>query len=430
MNFDGDTSEPIAPSPTKYGQFLDATAKWLTVVGIGEDGLGGISDWARSQVRAAEILIGGQRHLAMVPESEHQRKIPWASPLEPTLATLNQYRGQAVCVLASGDPMCYGIGVSLLRFLPLAEMTILPAPSAFSLAAARLGWALADVETISLCGRDPHYLNLLLYPQAKILLLSADERTPAQVAKLLTQQGYGQSLIQVWERMGGKQERRVSFRASDGLTQAVAPLNLIAIECASLEAGFPQARSQRVGLPDHAYLHDGQLTKQEVRAITLAALHPLPGELLWDVGAGCGSISIEWLRSHRRCAAIAIESNPTRQQYLQENALRLGTPNLRLVAGSAPAVFPDLPQPDAIFIGGGLTTPNLLDQCWQALRPGGRLVANAVSLKSEGLIYQYHDRWGGGLTRIAIQRAQAIGSVMGWHALAPVTQWVVSKPGN
>lgn len=428
LNLGWEATAGIAQSSTKYGQFLDAPHKWLTVVGIGEDGLAGISDLARSQVLSAEILMGGHRHLSMVPNSDHQRQIPWTSPLEQTLTTLNQYRGQAVCVLASGDPMCYGIGVSLLRFVPLAEMTILPAPSAFSWAAARLGWALADVETISLCGRDPHYLNVLLYPHARILLLSADQRTPAQVADLLTQQGYGQSLIQVWEHLGGQQERRIVLKAEDGIHEAIAPLNLMAIECSSLAAGFPPLRSQRAGLPDDAFLHDGQITKQEVRAVTLAALSPAPGELLWDVGAGCGSISVEWLRTHRRCAAIAIESNPTRQQYLQENALRLGTPSLKLVAGEAPTVLPGLPQPDAIFIGGGLTTPNLLDRCWQALKPGGRLVANAVTVKSEGLIYQYQDRWGGKLTRIAIQRAATMGTVMAWHALAPVTQWVVHKP--
>jgi precorrin-6B C5,15-methyltransferase / cobalt-precorrin-6B C5,C15-methyltransferase len=402
--------------------------KWLSIVGIGEDGLDGISALARSHIQSATVLVGGERHLAMLPIGDRRTQITWASPIEKTLPNILKYRGQPVCVLASGDPLCYGIGVTLLRSLPLAEMTILPAPSAFSLAAARLGWALADVETLSLCGRDPTFLNGLLYSTARVLVLSGDHTTPLQVAKLLSERGYGESILHIFERMGGDQERYHCDRAANWSRTDISPLNMMAIECSDLAPGYPQPRSRLAGLPDEVYLHDGQLTKQDVRAITLAALNPLPGQLLWDVGAGCGSISIEWLRSDRRCRAIAIEQNPSRTEYLRQNAATLGTPNLQIVAGSAPEALAALPPPDAVFIGGGFTTPQLFETCWQALKPGGMFVTNAVTLASEQLIYSLQQEYGGDLTRIMIQRATAIGTVVGWRALAPVTQWVVQKP--
>ncbi len=406
--------------------FSTASQKWLSVVGIGEDGLAGLSALARSLVDSAEILVGGKRHLEMLPKSDRRLRIPWASAIDQTIEEILQYRGKPVCILASGDPMCYGIGVTLLRSLPLAEMNFMPAPSAFSLAAARLGWALAEVETLSLCGRNPAFLNARLYPNARILLLSADESTPYTVSQLLIQRGFGQSVMHVFERMGGDQELHHCYRAMDWNPGDISPLNLIAIECSDLEPDFPPSRSRLAGLPDPAYLHDGQLTKQEVRAITLSALNPLPGQLLWDVGAGCGSISIEWLLSDRRCRAIAIEQNPSRLNFIRENALILGTPNLEVIEGEAPDALKGLPVPQAIFIGGGLTAP-LLKACWFALQNRGTLVVNTVTLASEQLIYQYQQKWGGTLTRISIQRVAAIGSVAGWQSLAPVTQWVVQK---
>jgi len=399
--------------------------KWLSIVGIGEDGLSGVSPIARALIDRAEVLVGGVRHLAMLPPDDAREKLPWTSPIATSIEAIRYRRGRPTCVLASGDPMCYGIGVTLTRSLSVAEMTIVPAPSAFSLACARLGWSLTDVETLSLCGRDPALLHAVCYPGARLLVLSAGQHTPAIVAAQLTQHGFGQSPIIILERLGGAHERRVEGTAASWDAVEVADLHTIAITCIADPGvtGF----SRLAGLPDTAYHHDGQLTKREVRAMTLAALAPLPGQLLWDVGAGCGSIAIEWMRSDARCRAIAIEPHPTRLQYIADNAVALGTPNLTIVAGEAPRALKDLPPPDALFIGGGLTTDKLLATCWQALRAGGRLVANAVTVESEQRLLQWHSQWGGELTRVAIQRAAPIGKFLGWKAMAPVTQWAVVK---
>lgn len=402
--------------------------KWLSIVGIGEDGLAGVSLAGRSLLAQATTIVGGERHLAMLPSDDKREKRLWTSPIADSVQQIIQRRGQSVCVLASGDPMCYGIGVTLIRHIPIAEMTIVPAVSAFSLACARLGWSLPDIETLSLCGRDSALLNAVLYPNARILLLSADRTTPATVAQLLTQQGYGDSQMTVLERMGGPHERIITGTASTWTITDLADLNTIAIHAQLSPLSTPSPLSPHTsGLPDAAYHHDGQLTKREVRAVTLSTLAPLPGQLLWDVGAGCGSIAIEWMRSDRRCRAIAIEQNPARLQYIADNAMALGVPHLKIVAGEAPSTLQDLPEPDAIFIGGGLTTPNLLEVCWRSLRPGGRLVANAVTVESEHILFQWQGKLGGDLIRIAIQRAEPVGKFLGWKAMAPVTQWAVVK---
>ncbi len=399
-------------------------SKWLAVIGIGESGLAELSPLARGLIDRASLIVGGQRHLAMI--DTQTPKLVWDSSLENSIEALLQYRGQPVCVLASGDPLCYGIGVTLLRYLPIAEMTIIPVPSTFSLACARLGWSLTEVETLSLCGRSPDLLAAILAPNSQLLVLSAGADTPQIVADLLTQRGYGDSQITVLEHLGGVRENQMTGIARSWSKLDIAALNMIAIDCQIDRATTPLNRLP--GLPDLAYHHDGQLTKREVRSITLAALAPMPGELLWDVGAGCGSISIEWLRSHPRCQAIAIEQYAQRLQLIADNMAALGTPQLQLVQGQAPAALVDLPTPDAIFIGGGLTVPGLLEACWVALRSGGRLVANAVTIESELQLLQWHQQVGGELTRIAIQRTQTIGGFLGWKPLNPITQLVVVKP--
>lgn len=405
----------------------DFCQKWLSIVGIGEDGLGGLSLVGRSLFDQAEILVGGERHLAMLPAADPRKRLCWTSPIADSVEEIIRHRGQAVCVLASGDPLWYGIGVTLTQRLPIAEITIVPAPSTFSLACARLGWSLTDVETLSLCGRNPALLKALLYPWARLLVLSADRQTPKIVAQLLSQQGYGDSQVTVLERIGGRHERLIAGIASNWTATDIADLNAIAITCIP-STPLPHFAPRLPGLPDTAYHHDGQLTKREVRAVTLTALAPLPGQLLWDVGAGCGSIGIEWMRSHPKCRAIAIEHHPTRLQYIADNATALGTPNLKIWAGEAPAVLHNLPQPDAIFIGGGLTTPDLLATCWRSLGSGGRLVANTVTVEGEQILFQWQSELGGELSRIAVQRAEPIGKFLGWKAMATVTQWVVVKP--
>jgi precorrin-6Y C5,15-methyltransferase (decarboxylating) len=399
--------------------------KWLSVVGIGEDGLSGLSAIARSLVERAEAIVGGKRHLAMLPSDDPREKLIWTSPISDSIEEILRRRGQSVCVLASGDPMCFGIGVTLTRKIPISEMTIIPAPSSFSLACARLGWSLTEVETLSLNGRPPAVIQATIYPKARLLILSEGKETPAIVADILTKRGFSDSKITVLEHMGGSQERIIEGTAASWTTTELADLNTIAVECIA-DAGVVSL-PRLAGLPDDAYHHDGQLTKREVRAITLSALAPTPGQLLWDVGAGCGSIGIEWMRSHPRCRAIAIEQNSTRLQYIADNAAALGTPYLQIVAGKAPAALKDLPQPDAIFVGGGATTEGLFEVCWEALRPGGRFVANAVTVESEQKLLQWHNQVGGELIRVAVQRAAPIGGFLGWKPMVPVTQWVVVK---
>jgi precorrin-6B C5,15-methyltransferase / cobalt-precorrin-6B C5,C15-methyltransferase len=397
---------------------------WLSIVGIGEDGWLGLSERAKTLINQAQILIGGQRHLGFIPPSDQERRV-WRSPISESIEQIQSYRGQRVCILASGDPMCYGIGNTLLRSISHAEMMIIPAPSAFSLAAAKLGWDLGQVTTISLCGRPPEALNLLLTNNARILILSSDKTTPEIVAKQITQRGFGPSEMQVLEHLGGKYENRIQTTA-DQWHQTVADLNLIALTCITQPGhrGF----SRLAGLPDHAYIHDGQLTKREIRTITLSALAPLPGELLWDVGSGCGSVAIEWMRSHISCRAIAIEHHPKRLENIAQNANDLGVPNLQIQPGTAPTALANLPTPDAIFIGGGLTAEGVFDACWAALPSGGRLVVNGVTIESEGLILNQRAILGGELIRISVERTYAIGRFLGWKALSPILQWQVIKP--
>jgi precorrin-6B C5,15-methyltransferase / cobalt-precorrin-6B C5,C15-methyltransferase len=408
------------------------TQKWLSIIGIGEDGIEGLSAIARSLLNQATIIIGGERHLAMLPPDDTHEKITWKSPFSASVAEIIQRRGQAICVLASGDPMCYGVGATLTKHIPISEITIIPAPSAFSLACSRLGWSLPEVETLSLCGRLASLLQSYIYPGAKLLILSSGKETPAIVAKLLTNRGYGGSKITVLERMGGIHERILEGIAASWQETEIAALNTIAVEAIADVGIMPLSRFP--GLPDNAFHHDGQLTKREVRAITLSSLAPLPGELLWDVGAGCGSISIEWMRSNSRChamplasAAIAIEQNETRINYIADNAAALGTPNLQIIIGKAPEIIQNLPTPDAIFIGGGVTAPGLFDICWNALRPGGRMVANVVTLEGEQTLFQWYEKVGGSFTRISIQRAEPIGKFLGWKGMSQVTQWVAVK---
>jgi precorrin-6B C5,15-methyltransferase / cobalt-precorrin-6B C5,C15-methyltransferase len=398
---------------------------WLTVVGIGEDGIEGLSAAARALVEGAEVLIGGERHLALVPQGAAER-ILWRQPLAATMEPIAAQRGKRVVVLASGDPLWFGVATTLARHFPPAEIAILPQASAFSLAASRLAWPIEDCVCLSLHARPLQALSLHLAPGARILALGEDGDTPVQVAELLRAQGWGPSAITVFAQMGGPRERRIDGTAETWPLGRVAALNTIAIEC---KPG-PKAKllSRRAALPDDAFEHDGKLTKRAVRAATLAALAPVAGELLWDVGAGSGAIAIEWLRSGRALAAIAIDRDAARCGTAARNAAALGVPELRIVQGPAPAVLVGLPAPDAIFVGGGASDPLLWDALWRALKPGGRLVANAVTLEGEAQLLRWHAREKGELTRLAVSRAEPVGGYHGWRALMTVTQLALVKP--
>jgi precorrin-6Y C5,15-methyltransferase (decarboxylating) len=403
-----------------------STVPWLAVIGLGEDGVGGLSQTARALIAGAELLVGGARHLALVPEGA-ARRIAWLTPLAATVAVIAEHRFRPVVVLATGDPLCYGIGVTLARRFPAAEMLMLPQPSAFSLAAARLCWPLAQCVTLTLHGRPLEQLLLHLAPGARLLILSHDAGTPAAVAALLRDGGWGPSLMTVLEHLGGPREAIRSATADTWPAAPGADLNTLAIECRPGPGARPLSRF--AGLPDDAFAHDGQITKRVVRAASLAALAPLPGELLWDVGAGSGAIAIEWLRGGRGLRAIAIERQPKRCALIARNAAALGVPRLELVAGEAPAALAGLPAPDAVFLGGGSGAPRMRETLWQALRPGGRLVANAVTVAGEARLARWQGELGGELTRIAVQHAAPVGAHLGWRPQLTVTQWLVVKPG-
>ncbi|MFZ3183945.1 MAG: precorrin-6y C5,15-methyltransferase (decarboxylating) subunit CbiE [Pseudomonas sp.] len=398
---------------------------WLTVVGIGEDGYAGLGKAARRALLAAERIVGAPRQLALLPKCIRATQQNWPSPF--SLDALLAQRGTPVCVLASGDPMLFGVGASLARQVPADELLVLPAPSSTSLAAARMAWPLQEVTLLSLVARPLAALQAQVHHGARLLILSNDGSSPGAIAQLLDERGFGPSRVTVLEHLGGPLERRIDGQAASWDLSEAAALNIVAVDC--IAGDNAQRLPLTIGLPDSAYQHDGQLTKRDVRAITLARLAPKPGELLWDVGAGCGSICIEWLRSHPSCRAIAIEADPGRQQLIGHNRDALGVPSLQLLAGKAPEALTGLEAPDAIFIGGGVTIPGVLEHCWQQLKPGGRLVANAVTLQSEASLLAWRSAHGGELTRIQVAQAQPLGAFDTWRSALPITLLELHKPG-
>ena len=399
---------------------------WLSVIGVGAAGLGELGPAARTLVETAEVLVGGDRHLAMVADDHPAERRPWAPQLEATMNGIADARGRRVVVLASGDPMHYGIGAKLVCRFRVEEMIIVPAPGAFSLAAARLGWSLADVTTLSLHAQPIEALALHLAPARCLLALTTDGKAPAAAARLLIEHGYGPSHLTVLARLGATDEQRIEGTAESWRGRRVPDLNTLAIAC---RAG-PDARllPHTPGLPDDAFCHDGQITKREVRAVTLAALMPFPGQRLWDVGAGAGSIAIEWMRAAPGAMAVAIEREPQRAATIARNAGALGVPTLDIVIGAAPAALGPLATPEAIFIGGGVTAPGLPETCWEALAPAGRMVANAVTAEGEATLIRLRNELGGTLSRLAVSRAEPMGAFTGWRAHTPVTQWAATRP--
>ena len=398
-------------------------AAWLSVVGIGEDGLAGLTPSARLLVDQAQVVFGGERHLELLPPGSQDRR-PWRMPLSSNRDGLAACRGQRVCVLASGDPLWFGIGSVLIGWFSPDEVTVAPHPGAFSLAAAAMGWALQGCRCLTIHGRPLAALALHAYPSARLLVLSEDAASPAQVAQLLSSLGFSASRITVLEHLGGPRQRRLEGTAGDYRHPPGADLNTLAIEVVA--DGRHHTLSTCPGLPDDAFLHDGQLTKREVRAATLSALGPWPGALLWDIGAGSGSVAIEWMRQGGE--AVAVERDEARLERIARNALALGVPGLRIVAGEAPAALVGLPAaPDAVFIGGGATDRRILAACWAALRSDGRLVANAVTAEGEAALIDWHHEHGGEMVRLAVSRLAPTGRFQCWHPLMPITQYIGTK---
>jgi precorrin-6Y C5,15-methyltransferase (decarboxylating) len=404
---------------------IERRRPWLSIVGVSADGCDALSPRARAAVSEAAVVFGSWRQLALVRDLVLGRGEAWPSPFSEGLALLWARRGESTCVLASGDPFYFGVGATLAPRLAPDEFVCYPAPSSLSLAAAKLGWALQDTEVVSLHGRELSLLIPRLAPGRRVLALSWDERTPERVAQLLCERGFGSSRLHVLEELGGPSERSRSTSARDFAFSAIAKLNLIAIEVVAEPSAF--SLPCRASLPDSAFEHDGQLTKRDVRALTLSALAPRAGETLWDVGAGAGSVAIEWLLSHPACQAYALERDAIRCERIARNARALGVPGLQVLQALAPDGLAQLPAPDAVFIGGGASDPRIFEVCHRALRPGGRLVINAVALETEALLLRWYAAHGGELCRLSVERAEPLGSMTGWLPARPVTQWRMIK---
>ena len=397
--------------------------KWLSIIGIGDDGLNGLSAKALEVINQSEIIIGGTRHLALIPNSESE-KIPWGSPLSTTIEHIKAKRGNPVTVLATGNPLWFGIGSTLLKHFTIEEVEIIPQSSAFSLVAAKLGWSIEQVECLSIHGRPHEIVRKSFYPKAKLIVLTNNSETPNLVAQFLREDGYKQSKITAYAHIGGEKEEVVNGTA-EKWNHSVPDFHTLAIEVIPDTVVIPNAICS--GLPDHCFENDGLLTKREIRASTITRLMPIPGQLLWDIGAGCGSIGIEWLRAAPNSSAIAIEPEAKRREFIKLNATRLGVPNISIIAEKAPDCFTELSAPDAIFIGGGLASEGMIEKCFQSLKAGGRLVANAVTIEGENHLLVALDQFGGELTRIAISHLSPVGNYRSWKPALPITQWSTIK---
>ena len=397
-------------------------SSWLHIIGIGEDGMEGLTPATRAVIEAAEVIVGGARHhvLAANPKAE---TLSWPSPFDALIDELKALEGRRVVVLATGDPLWFSVGARLGRHFAASDITFHPQVSAFQLAAVRMGWSMADLETLTVHGRPVEQMIAFIQPDARLLILTTGEETPAQIARFLAARGFGQSRMTVLAAMGGADEARFEG-AAESWDHVVPAFNTLAVECI---AAPDAALLPRVpGLPDEVFSHDGTMTKREVRAVTLAKLMPMRGGVLWDVGCGCGSVAVEWLRAARYTKAIGIEPRADRRTMAAENALALGVPSLRLIEGMVPEALDGLEPPDAIFIGGGLSVKTF-EACWQALRPLGRLVANAVTLESQAVLVALHKAHGGDLVQISISRAEGLGALTGWKPMRPVMQWSLIK---
>jgi precorrin-6Y C5,15-methyltransferase (decarboxylating) len=399
----------------------------VTVVGIGADGWDGLPRCSQAMVRSAQVLLGGERQLTGLPEIPGQHRRPWPSPLLPALpALLAGLKNYSVTVLASGDPLLSGIGSTLIDLLGADKVRILPAVSSVSLAAARMGWPAESFDVITVVGRNPAAVLRSMSPGRRLIVLSSDESSPALVADLLAGAGYGPSIMTVLAHLGSSKEARLDAVAASFPSTVVPRLNLICVQCSARPTTtlLPTVG----GLPDDAFEHDGQLTKRDLRASALARLAPVPGQLLWDVGAGAGSIAIEWARTDPRCRAIAIERDPARAERIALNATRLGVPSLRVVVGDAPGALTGLTAPDAVFVGGGAGRRGVLEMCWQAMAPAGRMVVHGVTLETERSLIDWHARLGGELIRLSVERVEPLGSFRSWTPARSVVQWSVVKP--
>lgn len=395
---------------------------WLHIVGIGEDGMDGLAPATRAVLEAAEVIIGGDRHHRLS-DSVTAERLAWPHPFDALIDTLRAMRGRRVVVLATGDPLWFSVGARIGRSIPPGDIVYHPQLSAFQLAAARMGWSLADVETLTVHGRPVEQMIAFIQPDQRLLILTTGADTPGQIARFLSERGFGASPMTVLANMGGPEERRFDGTA-ESWDHVVPAFNTLAVDCV---AAPDAALMPRVpGLADDLFQHDGTMTKQEIRAVTVAKLMPMRGALLWDIGTGCGSVAVEWMRAAHYARAIGIEPRADRRAMAAANALALGAPRLELIDGEAPAALEGLAAPDAIFVGGGLSR-EVFAAAWDALKPLGRLVANSVTLESEATLLALYKAHGGQLAKLSVARAEPVGGLTGWRPAMPVTQWSLVK---
>jgi precorrin-6Y C5,15-methyltransferase (decarboxylating) len=406
----------------------------IEVVGVGASGLESLGPDERRLVDEAGVVVGGERHLAMLGSTlettTRRRLVPWPSPLLPGLRRLlddlpDDEAGAGVVVLASGDPLVSGIGATLVRELGADRVRLHPAVSSVALARARMGWSAEESAVVTLVGRDVDRLRRDLAPRARLVVLTSGEDAPSRIAALLVEEGYGGSRLTVLGDLGSVAESRTEGVAASWDGRPTPRLHLVCVECDAHP--LPRARSLVPGLPETAFEHDGQLTKRLVRAAALAHLAPQPGDVMWDLGAGAGSVGIEFARQHPRNEVHAVERHPERAARVRRNARALGVPGLHVVEAPSEDAVATLPRPDAVFVGGGATAA-LLDRCWAALAPGGRLVVHGVTVETELLLHDARRRLGGSMSRIAVEDLDEIGSLHGWKPGRAIVQWSVEKP--
>ena len=399
--------------------------KWLSIIGVGEDGFDQLSKPARVLLEQAEVLVSSQRIFDLLGEHDKEQ-ITWGNNFSETVEKIIALKPRKVCILATGDPMFFGIGSTLTRYVNADETEIVPSPSIFSLICAKLMWSQRDAVAVSLHGREINSLLRFLHPGANLVLLSHDEQTPKKVAELLCDSGYAKTKMHVFEHLGGKQETISQTTADEFAVDNISGLNTIALQCNAEQPITPVSRTP--GLADHYFSSDGVMTKKHVRALTLSSLAPQPGEILWDVGAGSGTIAIEWLRSVEGSKAYAIEQLPERIDYIRQNANKLGTPELHIIESVAdPQMLENLPAPDAIFIGGGSSNYKLISYCWDRLKPNGRLVINSVSVNAEQNLLKAAKEFGGEINRIAVEHLQSLGQQQAWKPERTISHYYVQK---
>lgn len=398
---------------------------WLHIIGVPEEGVEALGGQLLTLIEQADAVIGVARRLEGVARRDGQELVPWDGNLKQMVARIMDYEGRQTVLFASGDPNWFGIGATLARHLPVEQFEMHPCPSSFQLAAARMHWPLQNVATVSLHGRPAAKLHPHILPGNRVLALTSDATTLHEVAGILIARGYGHSQLATLENLGAPDEKTSVFQAIAASDHSVGDFYVLAIDCVADEGA--ELLPLIPGLPDEVFVSDGQLTKREVRAATLAKLAPYPGALLWDVGAGSGSVGIEFMRAAHEARAICFEREAERLEMIAKNRLALGVPDLKSVEGEAPESLEGAETPDAIFIGGDAGNEALFDACWTALRPGGRLVANAVTIEGEQALYARHAALGGELARLDISVLDHVGPYRALRPRMAVTQWLVTK---